>query len=567
MKRLLFLALLAGIAAAADFTTATLEELPFNANVVTNVDFTGLATTELLTGYKPLQSAKASPTIASGASRAFIDTITQDTNGVISATKRALGSASTAVDGIVQLSNATNSTSQTLAATPNAVRLVRIEVGNMAPKTRDVADVASSSVSGYNSTQGVGSPFEFQGYQRKESYEQWLWSNAGLGMGLRLEHNYSSTQWSFIFVAGDEIYHEVVEGTQTSPGGDGRMFAHDGWEWYFTPGERRVEVAYMDAFDNAALNAIQAQAVTNIGTQILDPLQDQIDRTSAVVDGWGAYWTGTNLWFEITNYQHTVAGVIPELSIKERRDGLERTVWTDAEKFDIFATNMLSSVQSRLDDTTTLIATSEVYRAWSRYLSGTGKAAPENVTWISTPETYLAAGYEWEKLVTASNTVWVLASKGHATNLTPSDDAFLSIATLDGESVLTIKKTDSYLIGVDPTNIVVTASTANSTTVRVNVPIVASTHPFARTSTDLHTWQMEEDGITNANIVWSGSSGNYVCTATFTSPAGYLYFEFLKEGETIIQNAVPVELGQGIIFNGTVYRPVVNGNKLEFIAQ
>ena len=71
--------------------------------------------------FKLLQDAVADPA-AEGTSITFIDTISQDTNGDIAATKKTVRSASTSQTGVVKLSNATNSTSATLAATPKAVK-------------------------------------------------------------------------------------------------------------------------------------------------------------------------------------------------------------------------------------------------------------------------------------------------------------------------------------------------------------------------------------------------------------------------------------------------------------
>ena len=55
-----------------------------------------------LSDYKPKQTAVADPT-SSGTATAFIDAITQDANGVITPTKKALPEATTSVKGIVQL--------------------------------------------------------------------------------------------------------------------------------------------------------------------------------------------------------------------------------------------------------------------------------------------------------------------------------------------------------------------------------------------------------------------------------------------------------------------------------
>ena len=53
-----------------------------------------------LSGYKTKQTAKTDPT-ASSTATAFIDTISQDENGVITATKKNVQAASTSLAGIV----------------------------------------------------------------------------------------------------------------------------------------------------------------------------------------------------------------------------------------------------------------------------------------------------------------------------------------------------------------------------------------------------------------------------------------------------------------------------------
>lgn len=58
---------------------------------------------------------------ASGSTTAFIDSVSQ-ADGKITATKKNITSASTSATGIVKLSSATNSTSESLAATPKAVK-------------------------------------------------------------------------------------------------------------------------------------------------------------------------------------------------------------------------------------------------------------------------------------------------------------------------------------------------------------------------------------------------------------------------------------------------------------
>ena len=94
----------------------------------TNGNLAGLDASGNLTdsGYSPssfktVQTAVSDPS-ASGTSVSFIDTLSQDENGEITVTKKTVQQASTSAAGIVQLSSAIDSTSDSMAATPKAVK-------------------------------------------------------------------------------------------------------------------------------------------------------------------------------------------------------------------------------------------------------------------------------------------------------------------------------------------------------------------------------------------------------------------------------------------------------------
>jgi hypothetical protein len=75
--------------------------------------------------FKTIQSAVTDPTVPSSGittATAFIDTISQDVNGVITPTKKSLPTASTSGAGIVQLEDSTSSTATNKAATPASVK-------------------------------------------------------------------------------------------------------------------------------------------------------------------------------------------------------------------------------------------------------------------------------------------------------------------------------------------------------------------------------------------------------------------------------------------------------------
>lgn len=74
-----------------------------------------------LSAYKPTQSAVSSPS-ANGNTYQFIDTISQNANGVITATKKTVRSASTSQSGIVQLNDTYTSSSTSYAPTANALK-------------------------------------------------------------------------------------------------------------------------------------------------------------------------------------------------------------------------------------------------------------------------------------------------------------------------------------------------------------------------------------------------------------------------------------------------------------
>lgn len=75
-----------------------------------------------LSGYKTKQTAKNSPAALTTTATAFIDTISQDANGVITATKRKLPIASSTVAGITKVIDSNRDTSTDAAASAGAVK-------------------------------------------------------------------------------------------------------------------------------------------------------------------------------------------------------------------------------------------------------------------------------------------------------------------------------------------------------------------------------------------------------------------------------------------------------------
>ena len=273
---------------------------------------------------------------------------------------------------------------------------------------------------------------------------------------------------------------------------------------------------------------------------------------------------GTNVILVVTNYNSAVHAPAMKLQHLDPESGQYVTYWDEQRRHGMTLTNAMDYTDAAAAAELSRADAAYAPRAWSGTTSGLGAEAPAGVTWISTPETVIAGGYEYEKVITTAGAVWVLTSNGLTTGATTN--SFFRVAASDGTELFSIEKTDSYLVGVNATGI-----TKSGNTVTIPVNVVAPSHPYIRATTNLvnAVWTKEdENGFTCpfASVSWSGSSGAYVATVTCSQPQAFFYFEFMQQGTAKIKNSAKTEMTGGIIFNGTTYMPTVNGNELKFIA-
>ena len=274
---------------------------------------------------------------------------------------------------------------------------------------------------------------------------------------------------------------------------------------------------------------------------------------------------GTNVILVVTNYNSAVHAPAMKLQHLDPESGQYVTYWDEQRRHGMTLTNAMDYTDAAAAAELSRADAAYAPRAWSGTTSALGAEAPAGVTWISTPETVIAGGYEYEKVITTAGAVWVLTSNGLSTGATTN--SYFRVAASDGTELFSIEKTDSYLVGVNATGI-----TKSGNTVTIPVNVVAPSHPYIRATTNLvnAVWTKEdENGFTCpfASVSWSGSSGAYVATVTCSQPQAFFYFEFMQQGTAKIKNSAKTEMTGGIIFNGTTYMPTVNGNKLEFVAQ
>lgn len=264
---------------------------------------------------------------------------------------------------------------------------------------------------------------------------------------------------------------------------------------------------------------------------------------SATVNSWQTYWNGTNSWLQITNYMHTVAGVIPEFSIWEIRDGVATNIWSDLEKFDAFVRAYRSEMAQSKTQTVNQVMQqvnvaldSKADMAWSLYQSGTGLAAPSNTTWISTPRTVIAGGLEYQRNVDAAGEVWVLTCNGMVTQLAGDGvSGYFTITDDEGNSMFSIKKTSSYTVGANAASIKV-----YDNRVECEYNVVSAVHPTIFKSGDL----VSDFADIDSTVTWGGSSGHWTASIPRLAAEVKAFYKatYVVEGETIIEQSVPTRM-------------------------
>ena len=217
------------------------------------------------------------------------------------------------------------------------------------------------------------------------------------------------------------------------------------------------------------------------------------------------------------------------------------------------------AAQRYTDDVSNALDNAKADKAWSKYTSGMGVDAPSGVTWISTPETVVAGGYEYAKMITTHGEVWVLSSNG--LSLGADTNGYFRVTDGAGETLFSIEKTDSVLVGVDASSISVSGGV-----VTIPLAVVSQDAPvcYATTSLVNPTWA----DLSEAMPAWvtaascTGTPGAWVWTIETSAPSAFFQFRVMQEGSTIIRNNAQTDLSQGIVVNGVRFYPHVNNGQL-----
>lgn len=268
---------------------------------------------------------------------------------------------------------------------------------------------------------------------------------------------------------------------------------------------------------------------------------------------------GSNVVFEVTNYNSRVRAPTMRLQQLDPDTREYYTVWAETNGL----ARTLAAANGYTDAASNALDRAKADRAWSRHTSGLGSDAPDGVTWVSTPQTVIAGGYEYAKIITAAGEAWVLTSNGLVTGA--DTNAYFKVSAMDGEEIFSIAKTDAVLVGVDAASISVSG---NTVTIPVNV--VSETAPVCMATDDLaagmwnYLTETPPPWIESAEV--TGESGAWVWTITTDSPRGFFRFEYLQPGGTVIRHHAPTDLSQGILVGNRRFMPVVTGDTLTWEA-
>ena len=386
--------------------------------------------------------------------------------------------------------------------------------------------------------------------------------------------------------ADSEDYSNVIvwDGTNFETSDGGRYFEG----WFVLDGSGTAPVGYDYGTDtipdyasdpllahatyasvNGAITATRGSlvTVTNLITRVAytndtAPLAEAV--TNLQVESALVYrlYSGSNVVAEVTNYNSQVHA--PELRLMQLNESNEYvTVWTETNGL----ARTLKRANEYTDDATGAVARAAAPRAWSRTTSGLGAEAPSNTTWISTPTTVIAGGFEYAKFVDTYGEVWVLTSNGMAAEFNPDTNAYFRITADDGTPIFSVEKSDAQLVGANAAGI-----TVGESSITIPVPVVSSTAPTMCWSLDITTgvWADESSPPTGATVTWSGTAGSWVCTVSFsgTRPSSMFFkFNFLLEGGVVIRNNATTDLSTGILVNGVKFVPSVSGNNLIWTKQ
>lgn len=356
---------------------------------------------------------------------------------------------------------------------------------------------------------------------------------------------------------------------------------------------------------NALAKADAAQSSADAAQRSADAATDSVDHLKTIIEAIPtddikaaktsaqealAYSSGvynymnanTNAWFAGTNYvvgasattRHKFtfeAGMdlstVPcSMSLWERRDGEKSAVWDQRDWVSWYWSFKASQMQARIN------ATNEVLRAeiaakapaaWAKRTAATGLVNPdETTTWIDTKTVTLSPGMAWETVANVDGCgYWTIVGNG-ATIGGSDKSPLLSIKDFEGNEVLKIKKTDSYMAYLNSADFV--AGGMRDADGRICFDVRSDVQPVGEFSTTLvnEDFVAEESDGCPALYEWENIGGgkyriHFILKPGIVSNACFARFKVEVQGETTVEYSCSQTISGGLIYNGVKIAPVV----------
>ena len=217
-------------------------------------------------------------------------------------------------------------------------------------------------------------------------------------------------------------------------------------------------------------------------------------------------------------------------------------------------------------------ATNEVLRAeiaakapaaWAKRTAATGLLNPdESTTWIDTKTVTLSPGMAWETVATVDGCgYWTIVGNG-ATIGGSDKSPLLSIKDFEGNEVLKIKKTASYMAYLNSADFV--AGGMRDADGRICFDVRSDVQPVGEFSTTLagEDFVAEDSDGCPALYTWENIGGgkyriHFILKPGIVSNACFARFKVEVQGETTVEYSCGQTISGGLIYNGVKIAPVV----------
>ena len=286
-----------------------------------------------------------------------------------------------------------------------------------------------------------------------------------------------------------------------------------------------------------------------------------------------------NAWFSGTNYvfgadaasRHKFVfedgmdlGTVPcSMALVEKRDGVNQTVWDQRDWTSWYWSFKAGQLREEIAATNAVIygvIGGKADKAWSHHTSASGRDNPDTTTtWVETESVTLAPGMAWETVATVSGcSYWTIVGDGARIGGN-STNSVLDIKDFEGNSVMKITKTASYMTYLECGSEIYTSGRDDQG--RVTFTMRASVKPTAEFTTDLHEdFVGEEDAACPAVFEWENVSAGVWRIHFLAKPGASACFAKFKvevEGSTTVEYANAPTVNGGLIFNGKKIAPVI----------